>query len=166
MSIHKLYITIILFSPCPSLPYPISHTHCILFLPLEWCYIPDGRASRCTHFLLVSGLTWFLHLCIKILQSSKHRQHTTHIHLLTGLFAWFDKALLKQLQDAWKCCNRKCHSFFQVKTLIGEEDETKFDLPRVGSYSQMNRLVKNLTTRAVGKKNNISIKFVNFLHSF
>lgn len=44
-----------------------------------------------------------------------------------------------------------------------KEKERKFDLPRVGSYSQMNRLVRNLTTRAVGKKSNISNKYINSL---
>lgn len=48
--------------------------------------------------------------------------------------------------------------------MTGKEEATKFDLPRVGSYSQMKRLVRNLTTRAVGKKKKEQhVKFVNFL---
>lgn len=83
ISIQTVYFIVILPSACQSLPHQISLVH--------WCppsptrmndtTFPEGRASCCTHFLLVSSPVWpiFFHLCMKTLHGSKHRQHETHV---------------------------------------------------------------------------------------
>lgn len=63
--------------------------------------------------------------------------------------------LIKQYQNIYKVLKNVAKEndiLFLWGINFGEKEETKFDLPRVGSYSQMNRLVRNLTTRAVEKR--------------